>query len=135
MMKIIEEQLLLHLDLLYRDVAFVIRSAFDYHFVTDMLLRQSLIVQSEGFLVGGAVENEWRPAIVTLHGACFVRSIVFTGGGALCVGNPSGVLVMICHQGDGERQDQAQAQQEGDLISHVSSFGKLSMGYSIAHRR
>ena len=39
LMEIKEEELLLHLDRLYRDVVLVVGCAFDHDFVTDVLLR------------------------------------------------------------------------------------------------
>jgi hypothetical protein len=114
-----EDELLLHLDALHCNVTFVIGSTFHDDFVANVLFRESLIVQRIGFLVGGAVENQLRPAVGTLHGAGFVSCIVFAASTALSICNPSGVLVVICHQGDTERQYQAQAQQDGNLVSHV----------------
>jgi hypothetical protein len=96
-----KEGLLLFLDLRYGDT-FASRRAFNNDFMTNVLFCQSLIVQRVGFLVGGAVEDQLLAAFGALHGT-FGMLRLGSIGAALRVRNPSGVLVMICHQGDAER--------------------------------
>jgi hypothetical protein len=102
-----KEGLLLFLDLRHGD-AFASGGAFNNDFMTKVLFRQGLIVQREGLFVGGTVEDQLLSAVGALH--CTLGMLGLGAiGTALCICDPSGVLMMICHQGDAERQNQAQA--------------------------